>query len=175
MNNCFRDSPYQDARPADTAIKLLVLHNISLPPKSYSGPWVDDLFMGRLDCEAHPYFSHLRGLKVSSHTLIRRNGEIVQYVPFDKRAWHAGKSSWKGQKDCNDYSIGIEIEGSDDESYSQIQYDVLASLIKILIMRYPLLTKDTICGHSDIAPGRKTDPGVAFDWQHLYELLNTKA
>ena len=174
MTNIFRFSPHFDERPVSAQIKLLIVHNISLPPDYYAGPWIDDLFMGRLDCAAHPYFEQLRGVKVSAHSFIRRNGDIIQYVPFDKRAWHAGESSWKGESRCNDFSIGIELEGSDSIAYTAIQYEKLAELVKVLIFRYPLLTKESICGHKDIAPERKTDPGDAFDWTHLFTLIDKK-
>ena len=174
MNSIFRFSPHFDQRPDNTKIKLLVIHNISLPPDYYTGPWIDDLFMGRLDCDAHPYFDQLRGIKVSAHSFIRRNGDVIQYVPFDKRAWHAGESSWQGEIGCNDFSIGIELEGSDSIKYTPIQYAKLAEISKALIFRYPLITKESICGHGDIAPERKTDPGRAFDWQYFFSLIDKK-
>lgn len=154
-------SPHQDDRPPGTEISLLVIHNISLPPGEYGGPWIDDLFMGRLDPEAHPYFAEIAGLKVSSHYLIRRDGALIRYVPTEKRAWHAGASSWKGRERCNDFSIGIELEGSDDVPFAEPQYETLAALTKELFSLYGPLE---IAGHSDIAPGRKTDPGPWFDW-----------
>jgi len=171
MIDCFRFSPHQDNRPDDTDIKLLVIHNISLPPDNFSGPWIDDLFMGRLDCSAHPYFNQLSGVNVSAHLLITRTGEAIQYVPYHNRAWHAGVSNWKGESACNDFSIGIELEGTDDTPYSEQQYQKLASIINELFTQFPLLNENTICGHSDIAPSRKTDPGPAFDWKYLYSLL----
>ena len=156
-----RDSPHFDERPPGTRISLLVIHNISLPPGEYGGDWIDDLFMGRLDPEAHPYFRDIAGLKVSSHYLIRRDGTLIQYVDPDLRAWHAGVSTWKGCERCNDFSIGIELEGSDDVPFAEPQYETLVSLTRSLFDRYGELD---ITGHSDIAPGRKTDPGPWFDW-----------
>jgi len=171
----FRLSPHHDERPEHCTIKLLVIHNISLPPSSFDGPWIDDLFMGRLDVNAHPYFKQLEGLRVSAHQLIRRSGDIIQYVPFDKRAWHAGISSWQGETHCNDFSIGIELEGTDDLAFTNIQYEKLAEVVKALTFRYPDIINDSICGHSDIAPGRKTDPGDKFDWQRLFTLIDKKS
>ena len=171
MTEHFRLSPHHDERPENTKIKLIVIHNISLPPNSFEGPWVDDLFMGRLDVDAHPYFKQLEGVRVSAHQLIRRCGQVIQYVPFDKRAWHAGVSNWKGESQCNDFSIGIELEGADDLPFTDIQYKKLSEVTKALIFRYPDVTENSICGHSDIAPGRKTDPGQMFDWDHLFTLI----
>ena len=158
------ESPHFDERPEGERISLLVIHNISLPPGEYGGPWIDDLFMGRLDPEAHPYFEEIAGLRVSSHYLIRRDGSLVQYVPTDKRAWHAGVSSWKGRERCNDFSIGVELEGSDDVPFAEPQYETLIALARSLIERYGPLD---IAGHSDIAPGRKTDPGPWFEWDRF--------
>ena len=172
MIDCFRPSPHHNDRPSNSEIKLLVIHNIALPPNSYSGPWVDDLFMGRLDPEAHPYFKTLDGLRVSAHLFIRRTGLCIQYVAFDKRAWHAGQSIWQGETDCNNFSIGIELEGSDEEPYHDEQYHKLAEVINALCIDYPLINLHSICGHSDIAAGRKSDPGAAFDWQYLYSFIN---
>ena len=157
----FRSSPHFDERPPGTKISLLVIHNISLPPGEYGGDWIDDLFMGRLDPDAHPYFRDIAGLKVSSHYLIRRDGTLIQYVDPDLRAWHAGVSTWKGCERCNDFSIGIELEGSDDVPFAEPQYETLVSLTRSLFERYGELD---LAGHSDIAPGRKTDPGPWFDW-----------
>jgi AmpD protein len=157
-------SSHCDERPEGAKIELLVIHNISLPPGEYGGPWIDDLFMGRLDPEAHPSFAEVAALKVSSHYLIRRDGSLVQYVPEEKRAWHAGVSSWKGRSRCNDFSIGVELEGSDDVPFSEAQYETLASLTKSIFERHGKLD---IAGHSDIAPGRKTDPGPWFDWERF--------
>ncbi len=168
----YRPSPNQDARPDGVAIDLLVIHNISLPPGEFGGPWIDDLFHNRLVPETHPYFAKIVDLKVSTHLLIRRDGERIQYVPFTQRAWHAGQSSFEGRERCNDFSIGIELEGSDDQPYTEAQYRVLAETIRTITRQYPAITNNRITGHSDIAPGRKTDPGPAFDWQRLHTLLN---
>lgn len=164
-------SPNCDERPDASDISLIVIHGISLPPGEYGGHWIDDLFTNRLDCGAHPYFSELEGLCVSSHLLIRRDGELVQYVPFNKRAWHAGDSCYDGCNACNDFSIGIELEGQDEEPYTPVQYEQLAAVIRSLVETFPGLNYRRIAGHSDIAPGRKTDPGPAFDWQGLRERL----
>jgi AmpD protein len=159
-----RQSPNHDARPDPGDVSLLVVHGISLPPGEFGGPWIDALFTNRLDLGAHPYFAQLAGLRVSSHLLIRRDGAIAQYVPFDARAWHAGASRFEGRERCNDYSIGIELEGTDTLPYTDAQYAALATATRALVTRYPLITPERIAGHSDIAPGRKTDPGPAFDW-----------
>ena len=164
-------SPNCDARPDDGEITLMVVHGISLPPGEYGGDWIDDLFCNRLDPGAHPYFREVAGLRVSSHLLIRRDGEIVQYVPFGKRAWHAGESCFDGRSACNDYSIGIELEGQDTEAYTARQYEQLAAVMQALVAVYPGLSLDRVAGHCDIAPGRKTDPGPAFDWQLLQARL----
>jgi AmpD protein len=157
-------SPHHDQRPEDAEISLVVIHNISLPPGEFGGPWIDDLFLGRLDPQAHGYFREIEGLRVSSHFLIRRDGELVQYVPTELRAWHAGASSWKGRERCNDFSIGIELEGADDVPFAEPQYETLARLLPALAERYGELD---IAGHSDIAPGRKTDPGPWLEWQRV--------
>ena len=154
-------SSHYDERPDGESISLLVIHNISLPPGEFGGPHIDELFLGRLDPEAHPYFREIAGLRVSSHFLIRRDGELVQYVPCELRAWHAGQSEWKGRERCNDFSIGIELEGADDVPFSEHQYDTLAALTRAIFEKYGALD---IAGHSDIAPDRKTDPGPFFDW-----------
>jgi AmpD protein len=159
-----RESPHQDERPPGAKISLLVIHNISLPPGEYGGDWIDDLFMGRLDPGAHPYFAGIASLEVSAHYLIRRDGTLIQYVDPDRRAWHAGVSSWKGCERCNDFSIGVELEGSDDVPFAEPQYETLAALAKFLFERYGPLD---LAGHSDIAPGRKSDPGPWFDWGRL--------
>lgn len=156
-------SPHFDGRPEEENPSLLVVHNISLPPGEFGGPWIDALFAGTLDPEAHPYFAGISHLRVSAHCLIRRDGEIVQYVPFDKRTWHAGVSSYQGREKCNDFSIGIELEGTDTLAYTEAQYQQLTALAKLLIQHYPDIAKN-MTGHSDIAPGRKTDPGPSFDW-----------
>ena len=157
-------SPHYDARPDDAEVSLVVIHNISLPPGEFGGPYIDDLFMGRLDPEAHPYFQEIAGMRVSSHFLIRRDGELVQYVPTELRAWHAGVSHWKGQEKCNDFSIGIELEGADEQPFEEAQYETLIALVHALRGRYGELD---LAGHSDVAPGRKTDPGPCFQWERL--------
>ena len=160
-------SPHFDARPTAAAIELIVVHGISLPPGEFGGPWVDQLFSGGLRPDAHPHFPAVANLRVSAHAFIRRTGQIVQYVPFGERAWHAGASQYHGRPACNDFSIGIELEGTDDRIYEDAQYESLALTIKALLAAYSSLSEERIVGHSDIAPGRKTDPGPAFDWQRL--------
>ncbi len=162
-----RSSPHQDERPPAVAIDLIVIHGISLPANEFGGPWIDDLFLGRLDCQAHASFIDLQGLRVSSHFLIRRDGELIQYVPLHRRAWHAGISSFEGRQSCNDFSIGIELEGADHLPYAPKQYQRLKRLCRNLMNLYPAITLPRIVGHSDIAPDRKTDPGPAFDWHQL--------
>ena len=164
-------SPHFDARPAGVLPQLLVVHGISLPPGEFGGPWIDRLFTGTLPADAHPYFRDIAAQRVSAHALIRRDGEVVQYVPFGERAWHAGQSSYRGRSACNDFSIGIELEGTDDTPYTDAQYAALAALITALLGAYPSLSAQAIAGHSEIAPGRKTDPGPSFDWVLLRELL----
>ena len=156
-------SPHFNERPVQEAPTLLVIHNISLPPGEFGGPWIDDLFMGTLDPDAHPYFAGIAHLQVSAHCLIRRDGEIVQYVPFHLRAWHAGVSRYQDREACNDFSIGIELEGTDCLAYTDEQYQALQSVTRLLTAHYPQIAEN-ITGHSDIAPERKTDPGPAFDW-----------
>jgi len=167
-------SPNRDARPADAPIDLLVIHGISLPPGQFGGPWIDALFTNTLDPAAHPYFEPIAGRKVSAHLLVRRDGGIVQYVPFHERAWHAGESCYAGRDCCNDFSIGIELEGVDEYPYEDTQYRVLARVIAALLQAYPGLNTGRIAAHSDIAPGRKTDPGPSFQWPRLYALLNDR-
>jgi len=162
-----------DCRPDGRPVSLIVVHNISLPPGEFGGPYITQLFTNQLNKDEHPYFADIYQLKVSSHLLIRRDGEIIQYVPFHQRAWHAGASEYCGEARCNDFSIGIELEGTDDIPFEEIQYDTLAKIILELQGSYPDIAKDAITGHSDIAPGRKTDPGPAFNWNHLKQLLNT--
>nr|WP_212758350.1 1,6-anhydro-N-acetylmuramyl-L-alanine amidase AmpD [Usitatibacter palustris] len=157
-------SPHFDERPEGARVELIVIHNISLPPGDFGGPYIDDLFMGRLDPNAHPYFADIAALRVSSHYLIRRDGEVITYVPEDKRAWHAGVSSWQGREKCNDFSIGIELEGADDVPFTEQQYAALEALTREMFSRYGTLP---LVGHSDIAPGRKTDPGPYFDWERV--------
>lgn len=164
-------SPNFNERPAGEVPTLLVIHNISLPPGQFGGPYIEQLFENRLNPTEHPYFATIHQLKVSSHLLIRRDGEVVQFVPFDKRAWHAGQSRYEGRENCNDFSIGIELEGTDDAPFEAVQYDVLAAVIQTLLATYPSLSARHITGHSDIAPERKTDPGPAFDWARLRQLL----
>ena len=164
-------SPNHDARPCTDDISLIVIHCISLPPGEYGGPWIEDLFTNRLDGLAHPYFSTICQLKVSAHVLIRRDGQMIQFVAFDRRAWHAGVSSYAGRTRCNDFSIGIELEGTDDTAYAEIQYVRLVELIRALLQNYPRLAPERITGHSDIAPGRKQDPGQYFDWKRLFATL----
>lgn len=157
-------SPHCDARPAGALPTLLVVHGISLPPGEFGGPWIDRLFTGTLPPQTHPYFREIEGLKASAHALIRRDGQIVQYVPFGERAWHAGNSEYQGRSACNDFSIGVELEGTEDTAYTDAQYTQLARLAAALLSAYASLSAQHIVGHSDIAPGRKTDPGAAFDW-----------
>jgi AmpD protein len=164
-------SPNCDARPAGTVIDLLVVHGISLPPGEYQNNWIDDFFMNCLDPAAHPYFTSICTMKVSAHLLIRRDGSMTQYVPFDMRAWHAGESSFAGRTACNDFSIGIEMEGCDNQDYEPCQYHALADVARALMRTYPGITPDRIVGHCHIAPQRKTDPGQAFQWSRLYTLL----
>ena len=167
-------SPNCDDRPRGCAVELVVIHGISLPPGQYGGPEIDQLFTNCLDPGAHPYFAEMAHLKVSSHLLIRRNGELVQYVPFSKRAWHAGDSCFEGRTACNDYSVGIELEGQDEEAYTNAQYERLAEVVSRLLDMFPGLTPAAITGHSDIATGRKTDPGPGFDWERFRQLLATR-
>lgn len=169
-----RPSPNCDARPPGTTIDLLVIHNISLPAGEFGGDAVDHLFMNCLDCAAHPSFAELAGLEVSSHLLIRRDGEAIQYVPYEQRAWHAGASCFDGRERCNDFSIGIELEGSDDTPFTDAQYHALYIATHAIMQRYPAITPDRIVGHSDIAPGRKTDPGPHFDWQRYRSALSQR-
>jgi N-acetyl-anhydromuramoyl-L-alanine amidase len=164
-------SPNFDARPPHTVVDLIVVHGISLPPGQYGGPWIDCLFTNSLPTNEHPYFATIASLKVSTHLMIRRDGRCVQYVPFHERAWHAGQSNYRGRERCNDFSIGVELEGADDEPYEPAQYRALSEVITDLCAAYPSLSLDRVVGHSDIAPGRKTDPGVAFDWPRLNALL----
>lgn len=156
-------SPHVNQRPDDEAPSLLVVHNISLPPGEFGGPWIDALFTGQLDPGIHPYFADICHLQVSAHCLIRRDGEIVQYVPFHLRAWHAGVSRYQGREACNDFSVGIELEGTDTLPYTDAQYQALQAVTALLIEHYPAMAQH-ITGHSDIAPERKTDPGPSFDW-----------
>ncbi|HWP95098.1 MAG TPA: 1,6-anhydro-N-acetylmuramyl-L-alanine amidase AmpD [Gammaproteobacteria bacterium] len=164
-------SPNWDARPSPGDIDLLVVHGISLPPGEFGGPWIDDFFTNRLDPGAHPYFRTIAELRVSAHLLIRRDGALTQYVPFTARAWHAGESCFGGRTRCNDFSIGIELEGTDELPYTAAQYGRLAEVSRALMRYYPGIVPERIVGHSDIAPGRKTDPGPAFDWRRFRAAL----
>jgi AmpD protein len=159
------DSPNCDARPSESGITLLVVHNISLPPGEFGGPGVEQLFTNHLNPGVHPYFATISALRVSSHFFIRRDGELIQFVPCTKRAWHAGASSWRGRERCNDFSLGVELEGSDDQPFTDAQYARLNDLIQSLRATYPMLTD--LAGHADIAPGRKSDPGPYFDWKRV--------
>ena len=165
-------SPNRDARPPGQEPRLIVLHGISLPPGHFGGPEIEQLFTNVLDWDAHPYFDEIRGLEVSAHLLVRRDGSLVQFVPFSERAWHAGESCFRRQTRCNDYSIGIELEGEDAVPYDDAQYATLAAVIAALLRAYPATSARAIAAHSDIAPGRKTDPGPAFDWLRLYHGIN---
>lgn len=160
----FIASPNFDARPDGSRIDLIVIHNISLPPGQYGGDGIIQLFTNSLDAAAHPYFAEIHALKVSSHFLIRRDGRLIQFVACNQRAWHAGASNWKGRERCNDFSIGIELEGSDSEAFAPAQYEALRPLLAALKLAYPIAD---VVGHSDIAPGRKTDPGPCFDWSEI--------
>jgi AmpD protein len=153
-------SPNCDARP-EGEVSLVVVHNISLPPGEFGGPHIEALFQNRLDPDLHPYFATIQGLRVSAHFLIRRDGELVQFVPCALRAWHAGVSQWQGRERCNDFSLGIELEGADDQPFEPLQYQRLNELLVVLRRHYPI---EAVTGHSDIAPGRKTDPGPCFEW-----------
>lgn len=164
-------SPNCNERPGAAEVSLLVVHNISLPPGEYGTGCIEDFFCNQLDVGRHPYFTEIADLRVSAHLLIDRAGQLVQFVPLDRRAWHAGASEFQGRTDCNDFSIGIELEGCDHEAYTEEQYRRLVEVAKLLLAHYPSLTPERITGHSDIAPGRKTDPGPAFDWDHFRSLL----
>ena len=165
------DSPNYDERPPGTEISLVVLHSISLPPGEYGGGDIERLFTNCLDPDAHPYFREICGLKVSAHFLVRRNGSVVQFVPVERRAWHAGASSWRGRSRCNDFSVGIELEGCEEEPFEPAQYESLVALIQALRNTLPI--RD-IAAHSDVAPGRKTDPGAHFDWGRLLKGLSKR-
>lgn len=166
-------SPNCSDRPLDEAISLLVIHNISLPPGEFGGPHINELFCNRLDSTAHPYFAEICALKVSSHLLIRRDGALVQYVPFNLKAWHAGRSTFEGREECNEFSIGIELEGTDDTYFTSIQYELLVKVTRLLLKDYRAMTPTRIVGHSDVAPGRKTDPGPCFDWARYRQSLQS--
>jgi len=166
------ESPNFSDRPQGIEPSLLVIHNISLPPGEFGDSYIKDFFLNKLDCSIHPYFNEIKDLKVSSHLFINREGQLLQFVDFSKKAWHAGVSEFKGQKECNDFSIGIELEGTDTIPYSSEQYTALVDVTKCLLQHYPSISKDRIVGHKDIAPGRKTDPGDSFDWEGYRNLLD---
>ena len=165
----FLESPNFNTRPKGTSINLLVIHSISLPPKVYGSNHIENFFLNKLDHSLDPFYEEIKELKVSTHLLIKRDGEIIQFVPFNMRAWHAGESSFDGKDNCNDYSIGIELEGADDDDFEEIQYDKLCEVTIALQEEYKNITKENIKGHSDIAPGRKTDPGVFFNWDRYLD------
>jgi AmpD protein len=165
------ESPNYDDRPDNTDITLLVIHGISLPPGEFGGGNIERLFMNDLDPGTHPYFAEIAGNRVSAHVFIDRVGKITQYVPFNRRAWHAGPSEFKGRQRCNDFSIGVELEGCDDQPYTDVQYTQLAALTKVIMKQWPAINLENIVGHCHIAPDRKTDPGPQFDWQHYFDLL----
>lgn len=164
-------SPNYNQRPENTEIQLIVIHNISLPPSQFGGGYIEQFFQNQLDWSVHPYFQSIEGMQVSAHLLILRTGEVLQFVNFKDRAWHAGRSSYLGKVECNDYSIGIELEGSDDLDFEKNQYDVLAQVVAVLQRAYPK-TDQHLAGHSDIAPKRKTDPGPHFQWNEFRALLH---
>jgi N-acetyl-anhydromuramoyl-L-alanine amidase len=165
-------SPNCDARPRGAVLSLIVIHGISLPPRQYGGGWIDRLFANDLPADADPYFATIQGLTVSAHVLIDRAGALTQYVPFHRRAWHAGKSEYCGRTACNDFSVGIELEGADDVPYARRQYRSLVAVIRALQRAYPTIRHAPVVGHSDISPGRKTDPGPSFDWRYFDALLS---
>lgn len=166
-----RLSPNFDQRPEQAAVDLLVIHNISLPPARFGGPGVYQLFENALNPSEHPFYAEIAELRVSAHLWVRRSGQVVQFVPLNARAWHAGVSQWEGRERCNDFSIGIELEGTDDRAFTSHQYRALAQVTRHICARYPGITQERIVGHSDIAPGRKTDPGPCFDWQRYRRLI----
>lgn len=168
----FLASPNCDARPENTEIDLVVIHSISLPPGKYGESWIEKFFTNQLPAGEHPYFEEIKDLKVSAHVLIGRDGSVQQFVPFTQRAWHAGESCYMEREACNDFSIGIELEGTDDTAFEDSQYQSLARLILSLENTYTSVSRERITGHSDIAPGRKTDPGTGFDWDKLKKLLS---
>jgi AmpD protein len=164
-------SPNRDLRPPGVEADLIVVHGISLPPGEFGGPWIDRLFTNTLPADVHPYFAEIGARRVSSHLVVRRDGALTQYVKFTERAWHAGNSFYEGRKACNDFSIGVELEGADTVPYEEAQYSALAGAVAVLCAAYPRLSPDRLVGHSDIAPGRKTDPGPAFDWPRARHLI----
>lgn len=165
----YKESPNFNERPKNQEIDLIVIHSISLPPRIYNRDHIEQFFLNKLDVSLHSFYEEIKDLKVSAHILIKRSGEVIQFVPFNKRAWHAGKSSFNGVHDCNNFSIGIELEGSDEDHFEDEQYETLCRLTSILMSEYNLITKERIKGHSDIAPGRKTDPGNLFDWSRYLD------
>jgi AmpD protein len=168
-------SPNHDSRPPGIEADLIVVHGISLPPGEFGGPWIDRLFTNTLPPEVHPYFAEVAPLRVSSHMVIERDGAVAQYVRFTERAWHAGRSSYQGRVACNDFSVGVELEGTDTLPYEAAQYAALAEVVAALCAAYPRLSPDRLVGHSDVAPGRKTDPGPAFDWPLARRLIAAAA
>jgi len=164
-------SPNQDERPGHRDPELIIIHGISLPPGEYGGAYIEQFFTNCLDWDAHPYFLEIKGMEVSSHLLIKRDGGLVQFVPFSRRAWHAGQSVFRDRKNCNDFSIGIELEGCDESPYADAQYKTLVNVLRGLFAAYPKLCPRSIAGHCDVAPDRKSDPGPAFDWLRLYDGL----
>lgn len=168
-------SPNHDARPPGVEADLIVVHGISLPPGEFGGPWIDRLFTNTLPADEHPYFAEVGSMRVSSHLVIRRDGAVTQYVKFTERAWHAGKSCYAGREACNDFSVGVELEGTDTLPYEAAQYRALAKVVAALCAAYPRLSPDRVVGHSDIAPGRKTDPGPSFDWPRARRLIGAAA
>ena len=167
----YQSSPHCDERPSGSIIDMVVIHGISLPPGQFGQKMVESFFCGNLDFSLHPYFSTIAHLKVSAHLFISRDGEILQFVPFLQRAWHAGQSAFQGREHCNDFSIGIELEGTDDLPYEKIQYTTLAPILCLLMRTYPHIRSERIVGHAQIAPSRKTDPGQVFDWEYLRNLM----
>ena len=167
----FLQSPNFDIRPKKIDISLIVIHSISLPPTIFGNEYVENFFLNKLEIVDNEYINSIKDMKVSSHIYIKRTGEIIQFVPFDKRAWHAGESSYKNVKNCNDYSIGIELEGFEDISFEDIQYSKLSEIIDCMIQNYPNINSERIVSHSEIAPGRKSDPGPLFDWKRLKSMI----
>ncbi len=167
-------SPNRDARPDGADPELVIIHGISLPPGRFGGPEIEALFTNTLDFDAHPYFQEISGLEVSAHLLIRRDGSVTQFVPFTERAWHAGESFFRGRQRCNDFSIGIELEGEDETAYDDTQYEVLRDVLQAIFDAYPAISAREVAGHCDVAPGRKVDPGPAFDWLRLYDGLRER-
>lgn len=164
-------SPHFDSRPSQADISLLVIHYISLPPEQFGGGYIEDFFQGKLNPETHPYFQTIYQIRVSAHCLIERDGRVTQFVSFNDRAWHAGESCFQGREKCNDYAIGIELEGSNEQPFTEVQYQRLAELTNIIRHYYPKITEDRIVGHCDVAPGRKIDPGQYFEWTKYFDLL----